>query len=165
MFRSTTITTTKPLFAEQANYSDSLARRIKNKKSQKTGLTLELMCKEYSLLYMEVKVLVAQSCPPLCNPMDCTLPGSSVHGISQARILEWTAISFSRGSSPPRDRTWVSYIAGRFFSVWATREAPYIWKVKVKLYFLIKKKKSITFEIWDFDINFSCSCTLPIVCT
>ena len=49
MFRSTTITTTKPLFAEQANYSDSLARRIKNKKSQKIGLTLELMCKEYSL--------------------------------------------------------------------------------------------------------------------
>ena len=109
MFRSTTITTTKPLFAEQANYSDSLARRIKNKKSQKIGLTLELMCKEYSLLYMEVKVLVAQSCPTLCNPMDCTLPGSSVHGISQASLLEWVAISFSRGSSQPRDWTRVSY--------------------------------------------------------
>ena len=54
--------------------------------------------------------LVAQLCPTLCNPMTCSPPGSSVHGISQARILEWVAISFSRGSSPPRDRTHVSYI-------------------------------------------------------
>ena len=52
----------------------------------------------------------AQSCPTLCNPTDCTLPGSSVHRILQARILEWFAISFSRGSSPPRDRTQVSCI-------------------------------------------------------
>ena len=49
---------------------------------------------------------VAQSCPTLCDPMDCSLPGSSIHGIFQARILEWVAISFSRGSSRPRDRTW-----------------------------------------------------------
>ena len=54
--------------------------------------------------------------------MDCSLPGSSVHGISQARILEWVAISFSRGFSQPRDQTWVSEIAGRCFTVWATRE-------------------------------------------
>ena len=55
--------------------------------------------------------------------MDCSLPGSSVHGILQARILEWVAISFSRGSSQPRDRTRVSCIAGRFFfTSWATRE-------------------------------------------
>ena len=46
---------------------------------------------------------VAQSCPTLYNPMDCSLPGSSVHGIFQARILEWVAISFSRRSSQPRD--------------------------------------------------------------
>ena len=44
----------------------------------------------------------AQSCPTLCDPMDCSLPGSSVHGIFQARILEWVAISISRGSSQPR---------------------------------------------------------------
>ena len=49
----------------------------------------------------------------LCNPVDCSPPGSSVCGILQARILEWVAIPFSRGSSPPRDRTWVSCIAGR----------------------------------------------------
>ena len=48
---------------------------------------------------------VAQSCPTLCDPMDCCLPGFSVHGIFQARVLEWVAISFSRGSSWPRDRT------------------------------------------------------------
>ena len=69
----------------------------------------------------KVKIsLVAQSSPTLCNPMDCSLPGSSVHGIFQARTLEWVAISFSRGSSRPRDRTQVSHIVG--FTVWATRE-------------------------------------------
>ena len=68
-------------------------------------------------------VLGAQSCPTLCNPRHCSPPGSSVHGILQARVLEWVAIPFSRGSSWPRNRTWVSYIAGRFFTVWATREA------------------------------------------
>ena len=56
---------------------------------------------------------ITQSCPTLCDPMDCSLPGSFVHGILQARILEWVAISFSRGSSLLRDRTQVSHIAGR----------------------------------------------------
>ena len=64
---------------------------------------------------------VTQLCPTLCNPMDCSLPGSSVHGIFQARVLEWVAISFSRGSSWPRDWTRISCIAGRRFTVWATR--------------------------------------------
>ena len=58
-------------------------------------------------------MLVAQSSPTLCDPMDCSLSGSSVHGIFHARVLEWVAISFSRGSSRPRDRTWVSRIVGR----------------------------------------------------
>ena len=66
---------------------------------------------------------VAQSCPTLCDPVDCSLSGSSVHGIFQARVLEWIAISFSRGSSGPRNQTRVSHIAGRRFTVWATREA------------------------------------------
>ena len=64
---------------------------------------------------LKVKVLVPQSCPTLCDSMDCSLPGSSVHGIHQARILEWVAIPFSRASSRPRDGTWVSHPAGRFF--------------------------------------------------
>ena len=70
---------------------------------------------------------VAQSCPTLCDPMDCRLPGSSIHGIFQARILECVAISFSRGSSWPRDRTWVSHTAGRLFTDWATKEAQVSW--------------------------------------
>ena len=65
--------------------------------------------------YMKVKVLVAQPCPTLCDFLDCSPPGSSVHGIFQARILEWVAIFFSMGSSWPRDGIWVSHIAGRFF--------------------------------------------------
>ena len=74
---------------------------------------------------------VAQSCPILCDPMDCSLPGSSVHGIFQARILEWVAISFSRGSSRPRDWTWVSRVVGRCFTVWATSEAH--WEAQIKV--------------------------------
>ena len=70
-------------------------------------------------------MLVAQSCLTLCDPMDCSLPGFSDNGILQGRILQWVAIPFSRGSSWPRDRTWVSCIAGRFFTIWATRETPY----------------------------------------
>ena len=63
-----------------------------------------------------------QSCPTLCHPMDCSLPGSSVHGILQARILEWGAISSSREPSQPRDQTWVSLAAVTLFAVWATRK-------------------------------------------
>ena len=65
---------------------------------------------------------MTQSCLTLCDPMDCSLPGSSVHGIFQARVLEWGPISFSRRSSWPRNRTQVSCIVGRRFTVWATRE-------------------------------------------
>ena len=65
--------------------------------------------------------LVAKSCLTLCNPTDCSLPGSSAHGILQTRILEWVAILFSRGSSRHRNQTRVSCIVGRFFTNWATR--------------------------------------------
>ena len=64
---------------------------------------------------------VAQSCLALCDPMDSSLPGSSVHGIFQAGVLEWVAVSFSRGSSQRKDQTWVSRVVGRLFTVWATR--------------------------------------------
>ena len=73
-------------------------------------------------LKVRAEVLVPQSYPILCDRMDCSPPGSSVHGMLQARILECVAISFSRGSSWPRDWTLVSCIAGRFFTIWATRE-------------------------------------------
>ena len=65
----------------------------------------------------EVVVKVAQSCTTLCDSMDCSLPGSSIHRILQARILEWVAIPFPRGSSQPRDQTQVSCTVNRFFTV------------------------------------------------
>ena len=64
-----------------------------------------------------VKVLVTQLCPTLCNPMDCSPSGSPVREILQARILEWFDISFSRGTSQPRDQTWVSHILSIFFTL------------------------------------------------
>ena len=73
-------------------------------------------------LFQPQRSEVTQSCLTLCNAMDCSLPGSSIHGIFQARVLEWVAISFSRGSSRPRDRTQVSCIVGKCFTIWATRE-------------------------------------------
>ena len=72
----------------------------------------------YIYTYNEVEeVLVAQSCLTLYDTMDCSPQGSSLHGILQARILEWVVISFSRGFSQPRDRTWVFHIAGRLFTI------------------------------------------------
>ena len=88
-----------------------------------TGLASGSLFKHKSLILAPVTSLkseVTQSCPTLCNPMDCSLPGSSVHGIIQARILEW--VPFSRGSAQPRDQTQKSHIAGRFFTFWATRK-------------------------------------------
>ena len=85
------------------------------------------------LLKVKSESEVAQSCPTLCDPMDWSLPGSSIRGIFQARTLEWVAISFSRGSSKPRDRTHVSRIAGRHFTIWANWEARYS-------YYLILRK-------------------------
>ena len=77
-------------------------------------------CKRSWCLY---KVLVPQLGPTLCDSMDCNPPHSSVHAIFLARILEWIAIPSSRGSSQPRDWTWVSCTAGKFFTTWVTREA------------------------------------------
>ena len=69
---------------------------------------------------MHAKLL--QLCPTLCNPMDCSLPTSSIHGILKAIIVEWVAISYSRGSSHPKDQTHIFYIAGWFFTTRATSE-------------------------------------------
>ena len=81
------------------------------------------------LKWREVKV--AQPCQNLCNPRDCVPPGSSVHGIFQARILDWVAISFFRGSSQSRDWSWVSCIGGRVSAIWVTGEA--LWNDYLKL--------------------------------
>ena len=97
------------------------------------------------------EVLVDQSCLTLCNPMDCSLPGSSVHGISQARILEWVAISSSRGSSQLRDWAWISCIVSRFFTSWATRKS--LWKIKVT-FFIPKIKKNVLYMMPEGNITF-----------
>ena len=79
--------------------------------------------------FPSLEMKVSQSCLILCDcmdcpdPMDCSLPGSSVHGILQTRILEWVAIPFSKGPSQPRKQTWVSLTDSGFFTVQATREA------------------------------------------
>ena len=75
-----------------------------------------------SYMYLSLKVKVAKLCLTLCDPMDYRLPGSSVHGILQARILEWVAITFSRGSFQSREWTQVSHVAGRFFTIWAMQQ-------------------------------------------
>jgi len=87
------------------------------------------------------------------TPMDCSLPGSSLHGILQARVLEWVAISFSRGFSRPRDRTRVSRIPGRRFNLWATREALALYSRVIKSVILY----SFT-ESHSFSLSASCSC-------
>ena len=73
--------------------------------------------------YIESQVKLLSHVQLFVISMDCSLPGSSVHRIFQARVLEWVAISFSRGSSQPRGWTPISHIAGRCFTLWATREA------------------------------------------
>ena len=97
-------------------------------------------------------------CLTLCNPMDCSLPGSSVHGIFQARILEWVAISSSRGSSQPRDQTQVFRIAGRCFKLCVTREAIRSLKFSFK-----GIHTHIPPKIWRHTLPHQCSfsvCTL-----
>ena len=92
----------------------------------------------YISLCVCVCVLVAQLCLTLCDPMDCSPPGSSVHGILQARILEWIAISFSRGSSQLRDQTQVSCIGSRFFTIWVIQIVeflvPILWKMPLVIW-------------------------------
>ena len=79
--------------------------------------TIEIICSMFLSLSVMPDVSV--------TPKDCSPPGSPVHGILQTRILEWVSIPFSRGSSRPRDWTQVFHMIGRFFTIWASREAPY----------------------------------------
>ena len=88
--------------------------------------------------YKNYVCLVIQLCPTLCDPMDYSLPGSSLHVILQARILERVAMPSYRRSSQPRDQTQVSWIAARFFTIWAT------WKTH--------KNLLAPFDIQDNDI-------------
>ena len=124
---------------------------------------------------MRVKVVAAQSCPSLCNPVDCGPPGSSVHGIPQARVLEWGAIPFSRGSSQPRDWTQISCIAGRLgmdfikiiiqqegyiqYNTWMKTSFQLIWAINFLIFFFwMKKANHYSFsalESWNRLIFYS----------
>ena len=98
----------------------------------------------FSELKWTLKVKVAQSYLILCNPMEFSI---EPHGILQARILEYVAFPFSRGSSQPRDRTQVSHNAGRFFTIWATREAKWtLNSVICKSQLVEVTQESITYE-------------------
>ena len=87
------------------------------------------LCNRHSIFTDHEKVWSQATCPQsfFYHPMDCSLPGSSVHGICQAGILDWGAISFSRGSSWPRDQTWVSCIGRQFLYHWASRSK--LWEI------------------------------------
>ena len=99
--------------------------------------------------YGEVEVLVAQSCLTLCRPMDCSLLGAFVHGILQARILKWVAISSSRGSSRLRDRTHVSWTGGCILYHWAPWEAHRSLKDTQFLVWVLRSEFS-KLSIWTF---------------
>ena len=102
--------------------SKTIQRNLKNLATVEMVFINKLLRRSNSLPSKETYALVAQSCPILCDFMDYSPPGSSVHGILQARTLEWVAICFSRESSWRRDWTWVSCVVGIFFIVRATKE-------------------------------------------
>ena len=94
--------------------------------------------------------------------MDCNLPASSVHGILQARMLEWVAISFSRGSFQPRDQTQVPRITGRFYAIWATREATVYYRERIRIK-ISQGKKYLGWISGGFHThNFVRHCLLPV---
>ena len=117
----------------QLSWSKEIMRSLKNRKYQ-SSTTGKVLFQSFYILGSPLCLKlcsgvseVAQSCLTLCDPIDCSLPGSSVHGIFQAIILEWIAISFSRGSSQPRDRTQVSCIVDRHFTVLSFNTDPQKW--------------------------------------
>ena len=116
---------------------------------------------------VKVKVKSLKSRQTLCDPMDCSPPGSSIHGILQTRTLEWVAISFSRGSSWPRDRTRVSRVVGRCFTIWATREVhTYIWVyIYIHILFHILFNYGLSQESeYSFPCYTGGPCCLSILC-
>ena len=121
--QNTDLSISFPHAANSYNYTVSMSDFFKLKvKQDSSAIRLWRSCIVSVCVWVCMKVKVTQSCLTLCDPMDYT-----VHGILQARIMEWVVVPFSREWSQPRDRTQVSCIAGRFFTSWATREAIYIY--------------------------------------
>ena len=94
--------------------------------------------------------LVTKSCAANGDPMDCSQTGSSGHEISQARMLEWVVISVSRPTTQPRDRTWVSCLAGGFFTDWVTKEAQNIY---VCIYYSYHTHLALMIPMWDLHLS------------
>ena len=115
-----------------------------------------LCVKECGVFKGKLYVLVAQSCLSLCDPVDCSWPGSSVHGISQARILEWVAIPFCKGSSWPRDWIQVSCTADRFFTVWATKKTlkSKVWRLNLRFIIEVEQVWGEIQGVWFWTPNF-----------
>ena len=116
------------------------------------------------------KVWVSQSCPTLCDTVDCSPSSSSFHRILQARICEWVAIYFSRGSAQPRHQIWVSCIAGRFFTIWVTRigiNVVIIFK-KSSYWWLLFSCSVISDSLWSHELQHArlpCPSPSPGVCS
>ena len=102
------------------------------------------------MIIIQFSSIQLQSHVWLCDPMDHSPPGSFVHGTLQARILEQVTIPFSRGSSPPRNRTKVSCIAGRFFTIWTTRKAQYIGDSHLFFHMLVEKTVHFSWPFFSF---------------
>ena len=117
---------------EALEHPDTWVKHLKSRKSIKSFIYL------VSIIYFCIPINFAcmyvcvQSCPTLCDPMDCSPPGPSVHGILQARILEWIAISYSRGSSRPRNQTWISCISCNAGGLFPTEPSlPNTWRASL----------------------------------
>ena len=95
---------------------------------------------------------VTQSCPTLCDPTDCSPAGSSVHGILQARTLEWVAVSFSRGSSRPRDQTWVFLYCRQTLYRLNHQGSPKLWYVLIIKCFIWKEWSSFEFTNMKWSV-------------
>ena len=113
-------------------------------------LKLNRILPEEAMSFGEV-LLVTQLCLTLCNPMDCSSQEFSVHEILQARILEWVAFSFSKKYSRPRDQTWVSHIAGRFFTIRGNREASF-GEDSIK-YFIVSLEEPFKLYFWQILVK------------
>ena len=136
------------VFCSGRVFSPLCSKSWKKKKNMKKNQQCEMYVfpsrdEEMSVFMHVYSMSVAQSYPTLCDPMDCSPPGSSVHGILQARVLKWVAIPFSRESSQPRDWIQVSCLAGRFFTIWATREA-HVYTSVYKKHALKTDKQKVT---------------------
>ena len=125
----------KEISPSATTWMDLESIKLSKMSQRETDCVISFICGIKNRLWI-TRSEVTQSCLTLCDPMDWSLPGSTIHGIFQARILEWVAISFSKRSSLPRDWTLVSHmvgIVGRRFTVWATREDPFKAYANIKV--------------------------------